>query len=109
MRTLILPVAVGFVGLSPVAAEMNFDDYWNKAVHSPGVVTKEYPHATVMTDEKDLTVYIFTKPNSPAHPGVIVRKLVNGKGGAYMDTEGHSFGPDSAQPAFQAWMNNPFN
>lgn len=110
MRTLILPALLRLsLGSSAIAAEMSFDDYWNAATHSPGAVTKDYPHATVITDKKNLTVYIFTKPNSPAHPGVIVRRLVNEKDGAYMETEGHSFGPDSAQPAFQAWMDNPFN
>jgi hypothetical protein len=34
--------------------------------------------------------------------------LVNESDGTYMDTDGHSFGPDSAQPAFKAWMNNPW-
>ena len=92
---------------SAFAAELTFNDYWNQATHAPGAVTKEYPHATVITDEKNFTVYIFTKPGDPAHPGVIVRKLVNGPNGAYFDTLGHSDGPDSAQPAFKAWMDNP--
>jgi hypothetical protein len=107
-RTLVL-VAMG-LSLSPpaIAARLTFEDYWNEASHKPGAVTKEYPHAIVITDKKDFTVYIFTKPNTPAHPGVIIRKLVNENGGAYFDTEGHSDGPDSAQPAFKAWMDNPF-
>lgn len=107
-----MPLLFALLGLSlgspAIADPTTFDDYWNEATHSQGAVTKEYPHATVITDEKNLTIYIFTKPNSPAHPGVIVRRLVNDKNGAYFDTEGHSFGPDSAQRAFTAWMDNPF-
>ena len=105
MRTLAFLTAASLAASS--AAAETFDDYWKEASQKPGVVIKEYPKATVITDEKNFTVYFFTKPNNPAHPGVIVRKLVNGKDGAYFDTEGHSDGPDSAQPAFKAWMANP--
>ena len=110
MRMLALVAILGLTAASTaIAAEMSFEEYWNQATHSPGIVTKQYPKVTVITDKKNLTVYIFTKPNNPAHPGVIVRKLVNEKNGAYFDTEGHSYGPDSAQAAFKAWMDNPLN
>jgi hypothetical protein len=89
------------------SAEMTFDDYWHEANGAPGKSVKEFPNFTQIT-AGDGTVYLFTKPNNPAHPGVIVRKLVNESDGTYMDTDGHSFGPDSAQPAFKAWMNNPW-
>lgn len=70
MRMLALVAIVGLtVGSAAMAAQMSFDDYWNQATHSPGAVTKQYPQATVVTDEKNLTVFIFTKPNNPAHPG----------------------------------------
>jgi hypothetical protein len=107
-RTPMLTVVSLLLGSAAVAARLTYDDYWNEASHKPGATTKEYPHAIVITDEKNFTVYIFTKPNSPAHPGVIVRKLLNGRNRAYFHTEGHSDGPDSAQPAFKAWMANPF-
>jgi len=108
MRTLVLAMAVVLsVGSSAVAAGTTFDHYWNEATHRPGIVVKEYPETTVVTDADDFAVYFFTKPNNPAHPGVIIRKLVNEKDGAYFETEGHSDGPDSAQPAFKAWMANP--
>jgi hypothetical protein len=102
-------IALAMIVISPAAsaADMTFDDYWRDA-HKPGVTIKEYPAATVITDMKNMTVYIFTKPGRPEHPGVIVRKLVTENGGTDMVTDGHSFGPDSAQPAFKAWMANPF-
>jgi len=94
--------------LGPTAAIAgNFEVYWKIATHAPGATTKEYPKATVITDEKNFTVYVFTKPDNPAHPGVIVRKLVNEKDGAYFDTDGYSDGPDSAQLALKTWMANP--
>ena len=89
-----------------LADAMHYEDYWKEA-HHPGVEIEDYPKETVVTDTANLTVYIFTKPNNPAHPGVIVRKLVNEGGGAYFDTTGHSDGPDSAQDVFKTWMNNP--
>ena len=103
----LIGVAALAICSSASAARMTFDDYWNEATHAPGVSIKEYPKVIVVYDEKNLTVYFFTKPNNPAHPGVIVRKLVTDNTGTYMDTEGHSDGPDSAQPAFKAWMENP--
>ena len=45
---------------SAIAAEKTFNDYWDVATHAAGAVTKEYPHAIVITDDKNLTVYIFT-------------------------------------------------
>jgi hypothetical protein len=96
------------IASSAIAAEKTFNDYWNEATHAPGAITKQYPRATAITDQKNLTVYIFTKPGDPAHPGVIVRKVVNENGHGDIVTDGHSYGPDSAQPAFKAWMDNPF-
>jgi len=108
MKTLAIVVAASLaVSSSAFAAQMTFDDYWKEASQKPGAVIKDHPKVTVVTDEKNLTVYIFTKPNNPAHPGVIVRKLVSDKNGTYFDTHAHSDGPDSAQTAFKTWMANP--
>jgi hypothetical protein len=108
ISALVIAAVLAFAAAPPAVAErMTFDDYWKEAHQKPGVVIKEYPKATVVTDEENQTVYLFTKPGNPAHPGVMVRKLINDTHGAYFDTEGHSDGPDSAQPAFKAWMANP--
>jgi hypothetical protein len=109
MKAVAIAIVVGIAAdLSAIAAEKNYDDYWKEASQAPGAVTKQYPRATVINDQKNLTVYIFTKPGDPAHPGVIIRKLVTENGKTYFDTLGHSDGPDAAQPAFKAWMDNPF-
>jgi hypothetical protein len=109
VKLLAATVAIAVVArTSAVAADKTFNDYWNDATHAPGAVTKEYPRATVVTDQKNAIVYIFTKPGDPAHPGVIIRRLVTDKNGTYFDTTGHSDGPDAAQDAFKAWMANPF-
>lgn len=105
MKALAAIVALSVAGTAPACSEeKKFDHYWAIASHAPGAVTKEYPHATAIIDEKNLTVYIFTKPGNPSHPGVIVRTL----DAHSFHTTGYSDGPDSAQDAFKAWMNNPF-
>jgi hypothetical protein len=108
ISALVIAAVLAFSAAAPAVGESTtFDDYWKEAHQKPGVVIEEYPKATVITDKKNQTVYFFTKFGNPAHPGVIVRKLINDTHGAYFDTEGHSDGPDSAQLAFKAWMANP--
>jgi hypothetical protein len=96
------------VALTPasIARELTFEDYVNEAKQCPGRTTKDFPNHTIFICDHGLTYYIITKPNHPAYPGVIIRKLVDGDGGTYMDTEGHSFGADADQPAFKAWMDH---
>jgi len=52
------------------------------------------------TDNDDPQVWYFTKPGTPAHPGVLERRVTS----TAIETNAHSYGPDDAQPAFQAWM-----
>jgi len=65
----------------------------------------EYPEFTLFNCESEPAFYYFTKPNTPAHPGVIKRFITNENGKAYFDTDAHSWGDDAAQPAFVSWMN----
>ena len=44
--------------------------------------------------------WFFTKPGTPAHPGVLVRRFTP----TDIETNAHSYGSDDAQPAFEAWM-----
>jgi len=100
-------IAFALVALPVQSAEKTFADYWSEANGKPGKQVKEFPTViVVMTDDE---VYYFTKPGRPEHPGVITRRIVNTGHSAEMETDGHSFGPDSAQPAFKAWMNNPWS
>jgi hypothetical protein len=81
------------------AGTMSFQDYLNE-MHKPGRTVKEFPNFTMIVTDDGLKYYYFTKPNHPAHPGVIIRTIDSQS----LDTEGHSFAPDAAQPAFKAWM-----
>lgn len=67
-------------------------------------VVVEYPDFTLVKYD-DLTLYYFTKPNHPAHPGVIKRTITQADDGAWHANEqGWSFASDEAQPAFKAWL-----
>ncbi|MEI9929771.1 MAG: hypothetical protein WDM89_04200 [Rhizomicrobium sp.] len=67
---------------------------------------KDYPDFILFDCTKGelLSVWYFTKPGSPAHPGAMKRSISNDKDGSYIDTNAKSYGPDGAQPAFKAWM-----
>jgi len=58
----------------------------------------------VFTCEKDLTIWYFTVPGTPAHPGVMKRTLVSDSDGTSFKEDARSYGSDEAQPAFKAWM-----
>jgi hypothetical protein len=49
-------------------------------------------------------IWYLTKPNHPAHPGIIKRYLYQQDGAWYTKEEGRSFASDAAQPAFKAWL-----
>jgi hypothetical protein len=51
-----------------------------------------------------LTLWYFTKPNHPAHPGVIRRTGIQKNGAWVMREHGYSFASDEAQPAFKRWL-----
>jgi hypothetical protein len=63
---------------------------------------RDYPDFILFdcSDSDDPQVWYFTKPGSPAHPGVLERHVT----AQAIETNAHSYGPDDAQPAFEAWM-----
>jgi len=55
--------------------------------------------------KSQFTLWYFTKPNHPAHPGVIKRQAVQSDDGGWtMKLDGFSFASDSGQPAFKEWL-----
>jgi hypothetical protein len=68
----------------------------------PDCVRKDYPDFILFdcTKSKNPAAWYFTKPDSPAHPGVLERSF----SAKAIDTDAYSWGPDDAQPAFKAWM-----
>jgi len=81
-----------------------YEGLWAEATKAPDCSPKEYPDLTLVTCQGGLTLWYFTKPNHPAHPGVIKRFVTEKNGTFYVTEEGHSFASDAAQPAFKAWL-----
>ena len=102
------PLAFGFLllaGAPASAAEpSSFPAMWEAVAHDPDCKPSQFPDFILVTCEREQTFWYFTKPNHPAHPGVIKRFLVEKDGTLYVKEEGRSFASDAAQPAFKAWL-----
>jgi hypothetical protein len=91
----------------PAAAggQPTYESLWREATAEPACTPADYPDLIVVTCKARLTLWYFTKPNHPAHPGVIQRVITQQADGTWVAHEyGSSFGPESAQPAFKAWL-----
>jgi hypothetical protein len=82
----------------------SFEALWNAIARDPGCKPSQFPDFVVFSCERNYTFWYLTKPNHPAHPGIIKRYLFEKDGTWYVKEEGHSFGSDAAQPAFSAWL-----
>jgi len=81
-----------------------YDSLWHEATAGPGCTSADHSDFILVSCLNDLTLWYFTKPNHPAHPGVIKRHMQIENGAWISVIQGHQFGPDSAQPAFKAWL-----
>jgi hypothetical protein len=52
----------------------------------PGVTFQAQDGWLVANDSDAIVIWLFTPPGHPAYPSMIKRHIVNGPGGAYMDT-----------------------
>ncbi len=91
---------------APVNARelLSFQGLWETVKHDPDCKSSQFPNFILVTCEEEHTLWYFTKPNHPAYPGVIERSLFEKDGAWYAKEDGHSFAPDAAQPAFEAWL-----
>jgi hypothetical protein len=96
------------VGLSATQSQAQdkptYQSLWAEVTQKSDCKPAEYPDFTLVTCAKELTLWYFTKPNHPAHPGVIKRTIVQGSGGLDVREQGYSFASDAAQPAFKNWL-----
>jgi len=84
----------------------SFQSYWEQVTHGTNCnPPADYNDFILVKCDGGMTLWYFTKPNHPAYPGVIKRMLQQSPDGSWsVSEEGHSFAPDSAQPAFKAWL-----
>jgi hypothetical protein len=96
-----------WASIVPVIAQDHptYQSLWAEATSDQDCKASDYPDFTLVTCNKKMTLWYFTKPNHPAHPGVIKRSIEQGADGSGVAHEdGYSFGPDSVQPAFKMWL-----
>ena len=91
---------------APVSAGelTSFQELWDAVAHDPDCKPSQFPDFVLFTCERQYTFWYLTKPNHPAHPGIIKRYLYQQEGAWYAKEEGRSFASDTAQPAFKAWL-----
>ena len=97
---------VVLLGILPAAAHAGptYQSLWNDATKQPDCVQSSFSDYILVTCQKDMTLWYFTKPNHPAHPGVVRRIIVQEKGVVTVQEVGTSFASTAAQPAFKAWL-----
>ena len=100
----LIAIALVLIGSARAEDRPTYQSLWSEATAKPNNTIKEYPDLTLVFADNDLTLYYFTKPNHPAHPGVIERIVTQVGGAIYVREKGWSFAPDSAQPAFIHWL-----
>jgi hypothetical protein len=102
LAMLVVPILM--VSPAKAAQQPSYETLWAEATKQPDAKIVEYPDFTMVVSADGLTYYYFTKPSHFAHPGVIKRYAVQDNGNWVMREDGWSFGDDSAQPAFQRWL-----
>ena len=102
MAIVLLPIFM----ISPGQAEQHpsYESLWAEATRQPDAEIVQFPDFTMVVSKAGMSFYYFTKPSHSAHPGVIKRYVVEENGAVVVREEGWSFGDDSAQPAFQRWL-----
>lgn len=82
-----------------------YGSLWATATQRQGCAPADYADFILVSCLPELTLWYFTKPDHPAHPGVIKRTVVQENGDAWIAREhGYSFASDEAQPAFKRWL-----
>lgn len=103
-----LALAAAFsIATGPATAQEHptYQTLWDEASHGAGCSASEYADLVLVKCDASLTMWYFTKPNHPAHPGVIKRMITQKADGSWIAQEqGSSFASDAAQPAFKAWL-----
>jgi hypothetical protein len=97
----------GWLVSVPAAAQVHptYESLWADATKVSSCVPSDHgDFILVSCNDELLTLWYFTKPNHPAHPGVIKRTFVQEVDGWHAHENGYSFATDEAQPAFKAWL-----
>ena len=86
---------------SHITAE-DWNTYLAEVKALPGVAVRESNQQITITDQRaGVTLYAFTTPNNPAHPGVVIRKVVRMDDGSYAINRVGYYAGDAEQ--FKRW------
>jgi hypothetical protein len=74
---------------APVSAgePPSFQELWDAVAHDPDCKPSQFPDFVLFTCERQYTFWYLTKPNHPAHPGIIKRYLYQQDGAWYAKEE----------------------
>lgn len=100
-------VVAANIWAEPMAAQEHptYQTLWDEAFHGPGCTSSEFADFFLVTCDRGLTLWYFTKASHAAHPGVIKRMITQRADGSWVSQlQGSSFAPEAAQPAFKAWL-----
>lgn len=98
-----LCAALGF-GPALAADHPTFESVWEAVNAKPNHRVIDEPRDVRVELPDEQTIYFFTKPGQPAHPGVIKRSVIVNGAKTAIETVGHSFGDAAAQTAFAALL-----
>ena len=107
---LILLGLVGVVSAHAAAPESRFDgdeitpaqweDFRSEVLAKPGLERQEFANQLVLFSNEEHRIYVFTQPQHPAHPAVVVRAIVPRGTGSELKRMGHYAGDKAA---FDKW------
>lgn len=100
-------VVAANIWTGPIAAQEHptYQTLWDEASQSAGCRASELADLVLVTCDRGLTLWYFTKANHAAHPGVIKRMITQRADRSWVSQlQGSSFASEAAQPAFKAWL-----
>ena len=113
MSSFFMKVAIKFFSILPAIIIIysaraenvkTYESLWDLVKSTPNHKISDGGNAIVVDVSNHNSIYYFSKPGTPVYPSGIKRTIIEDSEGVTLQTEGWSFGPESAQPAFQAWL-----
>lgn len=81
-----------------------YQSLWDAVSNESDCKSQDDTDLIIFTCEKTYTLWYFTKPGNPAHPGVVRRLVIDDSKGGSIREDGWSFASDAEQPAFKTFL-----
>jgi hypothetical protein len=99
-----LSICALFGATAHTQERVTYEDLWNDAITQPDAKIEESDGARLVTFPNELTLYFFSKPNSPQHPSVVRWTLQRAERGHCSKMDSWYFGSDDGRQAFVNWL-----